>query len=116
VDQPEQAGQLNVSEATFYRWEKQFVEIGVAEVRELRMLRDENRKLKQLVADLTLDKQILREALGKKVSGRPEARGQAEATSSASGAVCRALEVWRSSVRYVGVRPPQTALRKRDHG
>ena len=59
--------QLNVSEVTFYRWRKQFVDIGVAEVRELRMLREENHKLKQLVADLTLDKQILREALGKKV-------------------------------------------------
>ncbi len=58
--------QLNVAEATFYRWKKQFGEIGVAELRELRVLRDENKKLKQVVADLTLDKQILREALGKK--------------------------------------------------
>ncbi len=55
--------QLNVAEATFYRWKKQFGEIGVAELRELR---EENKKLKQVVADLTLDKQILREALGKK--------------------------------------------------
>ena len=58
--------QLGVSEATFYRWKKQFGDIGVSELRELRVLRDENGKLKQLVADLTLDKQILREALGKK--------------------------------------------------
>jgi len=58
--------QLNVSEPTFYRWKKQFGDLGVAELRELRVLRDENKKLKQVVADLTLDKQILREALGKK--------------------------------------------------
>jgi putative transposase len=55
--------QLNVAEATFYRWKKQFGEIGVAEVRELR---DEDKELKQVVADLTLDKPILREALGNK--------------------------------------------------
>ena len=57
---------LEITEATFYRWKKQFGDIGVSELRELRVLRDENKQLKQLVADLTLDKQILREALGKK--------------------------------------------------
>jgi putative transposase len=57
---------LNVTETTFYRWKKRFLGLDVSEVRELKSLRDENRKLKQVVADLTLDKQILREALGKK--------------------------------------------------
>jgi len=57
---------LGVSEPTFYRWKKRFGSLGVPEVRELRQLREENRKLKQLVADLTLDKQILREAMGKR--------------------------------------------------
>lgn len=57
---------LNITETTFYRWKKRFLGLDVSEVRELKALRDENRKLKQLVADLTLDKQILREALGKK--------------------------------------------------
>jgi putative transposase len=57
---------LGVSEPTFYRWKKRFGSLGVPEVRELRQLREENRKLKQLVADLTLDKQILREAVGKR--------------------------------------------------
>ena len=55
---------LNITETTFYRWKKRFLGLDVSEVRELKALRDENRKLKQLVADLTLDKQILREALG----------------------------------------------------
>jgi len=50
---------LGVSEQTFYRWKKQFAGLGVAEVRELRSLRHENAQLKQLVADLTLDRHIL---------------------------------------------------------
>jgi len=56
---------LGVSEQTFYRWKKRFGALGVSERRELRQLRDENRKLKGLVADLTLDKTILHEALRK---------------------------------------------------
>lgn len=56
---------LGVSEPTFYRWKKRYAGLGVMELRELRQLREENRKLKQVVADLTLDKQILREALTK---------------------------------------------------
>lgn len=57
---------LGVSEATFYRWKKRFGSLGVSKLRELRQLRDENRKLKQLVADLSLDKVILQETLRKK--------------------------------------------------
>ncbi len=58
--------QHGISEQIFYRWKKRFGDLGTAEVRELRQLREENRKLKQVVADLTLDKTILKEALGKK--------------------------------------------------
>ena len=50
---------LGISEQTFYRWMKKFQGMGVAEVRRLRVLGEENRKLKQLVADLSLDKQTL---------------------------------------------------------
>jgi putative transposase len=57
---------LNVTETTFYRWKRRFTGLDVSEVRELKAVREENRKLKQLVAELTLDKHILREALGKK--------------------------------------------------
>ena len=56
---------LEVTETTFYRWKKKFGGLGVSELRELRQIRDENGKLKGLVADLTLDKQILRESLRK---------------------------------------------------
>ena len=57
---------LEVSEATFFRWQKHYGGMGVTELRELRQLRDENRKLKGLVADLSLDKTILQEALRRK--------------------------------------------------
>jgi putative transposase len=57
---------LGVSQATFFRWKKRFGSLGVPEIRELRQLRDENRKLKQLVPDLSLDKTILQESLRKK--------------------------------------------------
>ncbi len=57
---------LGISEASFYRWKKRYGSLGVPEIRELRQLRDENKKLKGLVADLSLDKTILQEALGKR--------------------------------------------------
>lgn len=57
---------LQVAETTFYRWKKKFGGLGVPELRELRQLREENRKLKHLVADLSLDRHILNEALKKK--------------------------------------------------
>ena len=57
---------MGVTEATYYRWKKQFSGLDVSELRELRQVRDENKKLKQLVAELTLDKAVLREALGEK--------------------------------------------------
>jgi putative transposase len=54
---------MGISEQTFYRWKKKFAGMGVAEVRRLKQLEEENRKLKQLVADLSLDRQILQDAL-----------------------------------------------------
>ena len=56
---------MGVSEATFYRWKKKFHGMGVAELRRLRQLEEENRKLKQLVADLSLDKQMLQDVVKK---------------------------------------------------
>lgn len=56
---------LGISEQTFYRWKRKYAGIGVAELRRLRQVEDENRRLKQLVADRTLDRQMLQEALRK---------------------------------------------------
>jgi putative transposase len=58
---------LGISEATFYVWKKKYANLGVTELRELRQLREENAKLKRVVADLTLDKHILSEIVRKKV-------------------------------------------------
>jgi len=57
---------LGVTQVTFYRWKRKFAGMGVSELRELKHLQQENGKLKQLVADLTLDKHILQETLSKK--------------------------------------------------
>jgi len=63
---PELARKLGVSEQTLYLWKKKYGGLGVGELRKLRQLEEENRKLKQLVADLTLDKVMLQEVLSKK--------------------------------------------------
>lgn len=58
---------VGISEATYYAWKKQYTGLGVSELRELRQLREENGRLKRLVADLSLDRQILQEIVSKKV-------------------------------------------------
>ncbi len=63
---PDVCRKIGVAEQTFYRWKKRFAGMGIAEVRRLRILEEENRKLKQLVADLSLDKQMLQDVLRKK--------------------------------------------------
>jgi putative transposase len=59
--------QMGVSEATFYILKKKYAHLGVSELRHLRSLEDENARLKRLLADLSLDKHILTEALRNKV-------------------------------------------------
>ena len=54
---------LGISEQTFYRWKKRFAGLGIAELRRLRTWEEENSKLKQLVADLSLDKKMLQDVL-----------------------------------------------------
>ncbi|HKE12217.1 MAG TPA: transposase, partial [Myxococcota bacterium] len=55
-----------VSQETFYRWRRKLGGMEVSDARRLKQLEDENRKLKRLVADLTLDKEALKDALGRK--------------------------------------------------
>ena len=49
----------SIGEQIFYRWKKRYGGMGVPELRRLRQLEEENSKLKQLVADLSLDKHML---------------------------------------------------------
>lgn len=58
---------IGITQATFYRWKKKFAGMGVAELRRLKQLEEENKKLKRLVADLSLDKAMLQDVLSKKV-------------------------------------------------
>jgi len=58
--------QVGVSEQTFYRWKKKYSGLEVDQVRELKQIREENARLKRIVADLTLDKAMLQDVLSKK--------------------------------------------------
>ena len=58
--------QVGISEQTFYRWKKTYGSMLPSEARELKQLRDENARLKRVVADLSLDKVMLQDVLQKK--------------------------------------------------
>ncbi len=58
---------MGVSDATFYVWRRKYQNLGPSELRRLRQLEEENRKLKQIVADLSLDKAMLQAVVAKKL-------------------------------------------------
>jgi len=58
---------LGISEATFYNWKKKYGGLGNTELRRLRQLEEENHQLKKLVADLSLDKQMLQDVIKKQL-------------------------------------------------
>ena len=58
---------MGISEQTFYRWKKLYGGLGPSEVRRLKQLEDGNRRLKQMVADLSLDKHMLQDVLSRKL-------------------------------------------------
>jgi putative transposase len=58
---------VGISEQTFYVWKRKYAGLGLSELRELRQLREENTKLKRLVADLSLDRHMLQEIMRKKL-------------------------------------------------
>ncbi len=58
---------MGICEATFYNWKQKYGGLGVSELRRLKQLEEENRQLKKLVADLSLDKQMLQDVLSKKL-------------------------------------------------
>jgi putative transposase len=62
--------QVGISEQTFYRWKKQYAGLQSDQVRELKQVAEENGRLKQLVAELSLDKAVLQDVLSKKFPGR----------------------------------------------
>ena len=66
VPVPELCRKYEISQQTFYRWKAKYGGMAPSEIKLLKQLQEENKKLKELVADLALDKQILQEALSKK--------------------------------------------------
>jgi len=58
---------MGISEQTFYRWKQKYGGMMPSDVRKLKQLEEENRQLKKLVADLSLDKQMLQDVLSKKL-------------------------------------------------
>lgn len=57
--------QIGISQTTFFNWKKKFGGLGIPELRRLRQLEEENTQLKKLVADLSLDKQMLQDVIKK---------------------------------------------------
>ena len=107
---------LGISERTFYRWKKPFAGLGVQELRELHFLRDENRELKEGVADLTLDRQILQENV--RHSLKPCARCTLATWAQtvyglSQRRAARLIPVHKGTLRYRSRRDPQEALRRR---
>ena len=82
---------MGVSEATFYNWKKKYGGLGISELRQLRQLQDENSKLKQIVADLSLDKQMLQDVFKKKLGRLFSSKGL--------------LKGFRKIIRYRSVNP-----------
>ena len=72
VNVEETCRKTGISEATFYNWKKKYGGLGIPELRKLRQLEEENIKLKQIVADLSLDKQMLQDVLKKSSDHLPE--------------------------------------------
>jgi putative transposase len=58
---------MGISEATYYNWKRKYGGLGVSELRRLKQLEEENTRLKRLVADLSLDKEMLQEVVRKKL-------------------------------------------------
>ena len=58
---------MGVSDATFYNWRKKYGGLGPSELKRLKQLEEENHRLKKLVADLSLDKAMLKDVVAKKL-------------------------------------------------
>jgi putative transposase len=123
---------LGISEATFYSWKKKFSGLGPVELRRLRQLEEENAQLKRIVADLTLDKQMLQDVLkksfedpptpaaGKYVAGRVSGLGATRLRHRIFAALGLSLlgpaaRRWGGAATHQGDRRDAGALRLRAH-
>jgi hypothetical protein len=88
--------QIGISEATFYTWKKKYAGLGVSELRKLKMLEDENARLKRIVVDLTLDSRSCRRSDEKSSEGRPSGASWRPGCKSAPRSACDGHAIWPS--------------------
>nr|WP_275445867.1 MULTISPECIES: IS3 family transposase [unclassified Halomonas] len=94
---------MGISEPTFYAWRKKYGGLGPSELRRLKQLEDENRKLKQLVADLSLDKTMFQDPIKKALSAsrkRQLAKSLIEQFGASTRQACGVLALARSVFYY----------------
>ncbi|MBQ93060.1 MAG: IS3 family transposase [Marinobacter sp.] len=108
---------MGVSDATFYNWREKYGGLGPSELKRLKQLEEENHRLKKLVADLSLDKAMLQDVVGKKAL-RPPRKRQLVADLQARYGVserqaCAVLQFSRASCRYQSVARDSSALSMR---
>jgi putative transposase len=108
---------LGISEATFYRWKERCGALMPSEVRKLKHLEEENARLRKLVSDLSLDKEMLQEVLRKKSLRPAQGRELVDHVRTCfrigTRRACRVLVLHRSMYLYRSRRPEQAVLRKR---
>ncbi|WP_433964538.1 IS3 family transposase [Tunturiibacter gelidiferens] len=108
---------VGISEQTFYRWKAKYMGLEVDQVRQLKQLRDENTRLKQLVAELTLDKTMLQDVLSEKVvkpsRRRPMVKYFEQSYRVSERHACCVLELARATYRYEGHQEQWIELRMR---
>ncbi|WP_153304659.1 IS3 family transposase [Trichlorobacter lovleyi] len=108
---------MGISDATYYTWKKKYGGLGLSELRRLKQLEEENRQLKKLVADLSLDKQMLQDVLFKKVLKPAQRRNLVRHLHLSYGVSerrsCDVVLLCRGSYRYVHHGKDDSALRLR---
>lgn len=110
---------LTVTETTFYRWKKQYTGLNVSELKELRQLREKNRRLTQVVADMTLDPfdppRRPRQTMVSPAQRRAVVAWAETSYRVSQHRACQAVGVHRSLVRYWSVKASDAPLRQRLH-
>jgi putative transposase len=108
---------MGISDATFYNWKKRYGGLGVSELRRLKQMEEENSRLKQIVADLTLDKQMLQDVLKKSFKAKTVEGTSGQFNQRLSGVyhtrACGVVCIHRSAWHYKSRRREDRPLRQR---
>jgi putative transposase len=107
---------MSISEASYYNWKKKYGGLGVPKLRWLKQLEEETQHLKQLVADLSLDKQLLQDVLKKSSEARAASHAAyflIDAYRISARRACRVLRLQRASFAYQPHQRDNTVLRLR---